>query len=57
MAKKSQTTERGRVDQRGSKNRQRRRYWPWSLCPCGSGVSFRRCCGWTGTKECRYEGQ
>ena len=33
----------------------RRRYWPWSLCPCGSGQRFRHCCGATGAKDCRYE--
>lgn len=30
------------------------RLWPWSQCPCGSGVSFRKCCGAGGAKRCKY---
>lgn len=30
------------------------RHWPWSKCPAGTGVSFRRCCGRAGDDECHY---
>ncbi|MHC4981848.1 MAG: SEC-C metal-binding domain-containing protein [Planctomycetota bacterium] len=55
MASKQSRTERIASTEAPAVKVRPRRYWPWSFCPCGSGLKFRRCCGTTGAKDCRYE--
>ena len=30
------------------------KHWPWSKCPAGTDMAFRRCCGRSGDDACHY---